>query len=508
MRWPLISASLIVAIITGTFAAFVILKDRDEAIARAAERTSSISRMIIAHGDASAGIADQIVNVAMPLVAAWDLKDTTLGAELSIRLKQLVGNNSHVASAAILDAEGTVLVTSRDYPPQPLNIADRPFHKAHAAGAADPLIVGDKVAGPISGRKRFTFSRANRNTDGSLRAVVVVAIYTSSMDVLYAEAANWPGARAGLYGPNADVLAQAQTASLASLEFRKEIEQIATTSLSDSGTTITHSEPEPRIVSWNRSKTYAGIYSASSQTMDEALKAWRSRAVMTGILVGVANIIFWGFAFYAARNAEARQAARSHELAVREIHHRLKNSLQMISSLIRMRSAKFTDPALKEVVNEITNDLKAVAEVNSLVQAASTLGTVDIAQTVKTLCEYLRRTYHAEIDFKSAGPIVINANHATALSVIVNELVTNAIKHGGGRVDVNCWNTADTLHIEVSNGGAKLAEGFDVEEAQGFGLRAVRAMVSGFDGKIIAENLEHGGALFAVAVPMSVLLRK
>ena len=76
MRWPLITASLIVAVITVTFASFVILKDRDEAIARAAERTASISRMIIAHGDASADIADQIMSVAMPLVAAWDLKDS------------------------------------------------------------------------------------------------------------------------------------------------------------------------------------------------------------------------------------------------------------------------------------------------------------------------------------------------------------------------------------------------------------------------------------------------
>ena len=111
-----------------------------------------------------------------------------------------------------------------------MNIAERPFHIAHAAGAADPLIAGDAAAGPITGRKRFTFSRANRNADGSLRAVVVAAIYTSSMDVLYAEAANWPGARAGLYGPNGDVLAQAHTASRASPAFLAEVEKIALTS--------------------------------------------------------------------------------------------------------------------------------------------------------------------------------------------------------------------------------------------------------------------------------------
>lgn len=508
MRWPLITASLIVAVMTGAFAAVVILKDREEAIANAAERTASISRMIIAHGDASADIADQIMSVAMPLVAAWDLKDMTQGAELSIRLKQLVGNNSVVAAAAVLDAQGNVLVTSRDYPPQPMNIAERPFHVAHAAGVADPLIAGDAAAGPITGRKRFTLSRANRHPDGSLRAVVVAAIYTSSMDVLYAEAANWPGARSGLYGPNGDVLAQAQTDSRASPQFLAEVERAALASADSSGTMIATSEPESRIVSWSRSETYPGIYAATSQGLAEALKTWERRAWLTGFLIAAANVMFWGFAYYAARSIEARHAAESHELAVREVHHRLKNSLQLISSLVRMRSAKFTDPQLREIVNEITNDLKAVAEVHTLVQGASKPGAVDIARTIKTLCEYLRTTYHANITCRSATSAIIDANHATALSVIVNELVTNAIKHGGRHVDVSYRSTADTFHIEVSNDGAGLPEGLDVQSTEGFGLRAVRAMVSGLGGKVIAESLSGGGALFAVAIPMSTLLKK
>jgi two-component sensor histidine kinase len=508
MRWPLITASLVVAVMTVVVASAVVLKDRAEAIDRAAERTASISRMIIAHGDASADIADQILSVALPLVAEWDLKDVTKGAELSLRLKQLVGNNSVVASAAVIGADGTILVTSRDYPPPRLNIADRPFHIAHVAGAADPLIAGDEAAGPITGRKRFTFSRANRYADGSLRAVVVAAIYTSSMDVLYAEAANWPGARAGLYGPHGDVLAQAQTASRSSPALIAEVERIALTSANYSGTAISKTEPETRIISWSRSRTYPGLYSVTSQTMAEALKAWQRRAWMTAILVAASNIMFWGFAYYAAKSVEARHAAESHELAVREVHHRLKNSLQLISSLIRMRAAKFTDPQLKEIVNEITNDLKAVAEVHSLVQGASKPGTVDIAQTIRTLCEFLHTTYGADMTCRSSSSVIINANHATGLSVIVNELVTNAIKHGGGRVEVNCWSTPDTLHLEVSNDGASLPDGFDVESAVGFGLRAVRVMLTGYNGKIAARGLDRGGALFAVSIPMSALLRQ
>jgi two-component sensor histidine kinase len=173
-----------------------------------------------------------------------------------------------------------------------------------------------------------------------------------------------------------------------------------------------------------------------------------------------------------------------------------------------MRSAKFTDPQLREVVSEITNDLKAVAEVHSLVQGASKPGTVDIAQTIKTLCEYLHSTYRAEMTCNSTSSVIINANHATALSVIVNELVTNAIKHGGGRVEVSCHNAADTFHIQIMNDGTQLPDDFDVETTDGFGLRAVRAMLSGYGGKIHARSRDDGGAVFTVSLPMGILLQK
>ena len=166
MRWPLTIASVVVSLLTASIAAFMIVKDRQEAIAQASERTSSISRMIIAHGDASASIAEQIVSVALPLVAQWDLRDTATGKDLHDRLRLLVGNNSDVAAAAVLDGKGNLLVTSRDFPVEPMNLSDRPFFGLHAAGSTGSLITGDEAAGPVSGRKRFTFSQSDLNSNG------------------------------------------------------------------------------------------------------------------------------------------------------------------------------------------------------------------------------------------------------------------------------------------------------------------------------------------------------
>ena len=503
MRWPLTIASVVVSLLTASIAAFMIVKDRQEAIAQASERTSSISRMIIAHGEASASIAEQIVSVALPLVAEWDLRDTAMGKDLHDRLRLLVGNNSDVAAAAVLDGKGNLLVTSSDFPVEPINLSDRPFFDLHAAGSTGSLITGDEAAGPVSGRKRFTFSQSDLNPNGALRAIVVVAIYTSAMDVLYAEAANWPGSRAGLYAAGGDTLAQAQTVSRASKAFLLDIERHANTG--SSGTVISTAEPEARIASWNRSENYPTMYSAASQSMNEALKAWHGRTWMIVLFTIVANLLFWSLAHFAARSTQAQEAIKAQDLAMREVHHRLKNSLQLMSSLIRMRSAKYTDPMLREVVNDITSDLRAIAEVHNLVQTASSFGEVDIASATKTLCSHLRRTYHAEISCDAAGPIIISATHATSLSVIVNELITNAVKHGGGAVDVRCWKSEEQLHVAVTSNGTALPDDFSLEAATGFGLRALRALVSGFEGKITAANDEHGFARFLVAIPMTVL---
>jgi two-component sensor histidine kinase len=504
MRWPLTIASLVVSLLTGSLAASMIVKDRQEAIARASERTSSISRMIIAHGDASASIAEQIVSVALPLVARWNLRDAGKGKELHERLRVLAGNSSDVAAAAVLDGRGNLLVTSRDFPVQAMNLSDRPFFGIHAAGSPGPLIAGDEAAGPVSGRKRFTFSQSDLNPNGSLRAIVVVAIYTSGMDILYAEAANWPGSRAGLYAVGGDVLAQAQTESRATKPFLLDIEAHATNAAS--GTIISNAEPETRIVSWSRSALYPSMYSAASQSLNEALLSWHSRAWIIVASTIVANLLVWALAHFAARSTQAQEAIKAQDLAMREVHHRLKNSLQLISSLIRMRSAKYTDPLLKEVVTDITSDLQAIAEVHSLVQTASSLGEVDIAHTVETLCNHLRKTYRADINCDAAGPIIINATHATSLSVIVNELVTNAVKYGGGQISVRCWRAEEQLKVAVTNNGKSLPDSFSVETDMGFGLRALRALVSGFEGKMTAGNSQEGSASFLVTVPMAALL--
>lgn len=507
-NWLVIVALVLAAAFSAAVAGLLVWRDRADAVARAAERTASISRLIIAHAEAAATVADRIISVAVPPVSAWNLTDEPRAAEIADLLRMSVGENDVVASAAVIDAAGNVLVTSRSYPSKPLNVADRPFMAGHRAGLTDPLIMGDPVPGPISGKKRFTFSRAIRNPDGSIHAVLSAAIQTASFDILYKEVANWPDAETGLYAMGGDILAQVQTAPRASQAFLKVLEAHMAASATSGGTAVLANGQAPELVSWSVSGEYPGLYSATSEPLDDVLRTWRTRTFTTIMLVALGNILLWAFSLVAILMSSARRAVELHELSAREVHHRLKNSLQLISSLIRMRSAHVKDEGARKTVEEILVDLQSVAKIHSLLQNVPGQGHIDLAESLTLLCDHLRATYRVDINLQCAGTVPVNASHATGLSIILNELVTNAIKHGGGAVMVSCTVKDGTLLLRVLNDGRPLPEDFAIGESGSFGLRAVNAMVKGFKGTLAASNLPDGRVQFAITMPQAELMRQ
>ncbi|MFO1130834.1 MAG: histidine kinase dimerization/phosphoacceptor domain -containing protein [Hyphomicrobiales bacterium] len=503
MRRVLISACVMFAVATGAVAAYIISQDRADTLRVVGERTRSMSRMIIAHGDAATDAAQQIISSALPLVRGWDLADRDTGRTIFLRLQGMVQGNSIVAGAWVLDSHGDSVADSRTFPPMPMNEAGRPYFTAHVSGAADPVITGDDRPGTTPGKEHFTVSRAVRNQDGTLKAIIAVGVYKNSFDTLYKEAVTWPGARAGLYTTKGDILARIRSVKRASPGFVQEMN--VRVEAQPSGTALVRQDDEPRIVSWNRSATHPSVFATSSQPVTDALEEWQARAWTTALLTLAVNAVFWGLAWFILRWSVARQEAEAHALAVREVNHRVKNSLQLISSLMHIRARKTDDPAYRDAAKELTSQLTALAETYRFVQGAGSLEAVDAAVTLQGLCRHLEETYGVPLAVDAPPALTIHANHATAFAVIVNELVTNAIKHGGGKVKVALGVDGDVLRLCVSSERGHLPDGFSVDEQKGFGLRAVRSMLQPLGGRMTATNDDAGGSSFTVTVPAAAL---
>ncbi len=505
MRGILVAACTLFALATGAVAFSIADRDRIQTLRVVEERTASMARMIMAHGDAAADGAMQIISTIAPMAEGWDLRENGEGRDIALHFKEMADSSTLISSAWIVDARGTNIVDSWGYPAKPVSAAERPYFKAHLAGAEDPVIMGDEVPGSVTGRERFTISRAIRNPDGSLKAVIAVGIYKGIFDTLYQEAVTWPDARAGLYTVSGDVLARIETPTRASPGFNRSV--IGRVSQMRSGTDVITAGDDTRIVSWERSPQHPQLFATSSQPVSTALADWRTRSWITALFALAANIVFWILAWIAYRASKVQEEAKANELAVREVSHRVKNSLQLLSSLMQVRARKTDDPAYKEAVREVTGQLTALAETYRFVQSAPVLGTADAAGTIKGLCRHLAETYGVDIDVAAASAVIINANHSTAFAVIVNELVTNAIKHGGSPVKVTLGEAKDRTWISVASAEGRLPEGFEIAEQPGFGLRAVHSMVIALNGTITARNLPQRGTIFSIEIPNAALHR-
>lgn len=502
MRRILLLACVLFAFATGAVAAYIITEDRADALRVVGERTRSMARMIAAHGDGAVDSAKQIINSVEPVVRGWDLADGDTARLIHSRLLEITKGTNFIASGWVVDSSGASIVDSWTFPARRIDARDRPYFKAHASGAVNPVIVGDEQPGSVTGQERFTVSHAVLNADGSLKAIIVVGIYRSSFNTLYKEAVTWPGARAGLYTLSGGVLARIKNVQFASPAFvedmRRRVETVP------SGTALVQREEEARIVSWNRSLRYPQIFATSSQPVTDALQAWNARAWTTALFALAANLVFWGLAWFILRWAVARQEAEANALAVREVNHRVKNSLQLISSLMQIRARRTEDAAYREAVKELTGQLSALSETYRFVQSADSLEAIDAAVTLQRLCRHLEESYKVEINVEAKPPLLIHADYGTGFAVIVNELVTNAMKHGGGPVNVYLAEDKEHLQLTVISSEGQLPPGFDIDEQKGFGLKAVRSMLQPLGGRMTATNRERGTA-FAISIPAAAL---
>src|SRR3954447_3139003 len=320
----------------GTLTAVSIVRDRTAVLQAITERTHSMARVIMVHGELAIEDANKIIAALDGPVRAWDLSEPQEGRRLSALMGELLAGSPQISSVWVLDGKGISRLHSWADPAKPMDATGRSYFKAHLQGAPEPVILGDSRPGGETGKQRFTFSRSQRDPDGSLHAVLAVGIYNDYFNWFYAEVASWPGARAGLYNLEGGVLGRPQAPQRASPEYVAEVE--AGVRSSPGGSRIIAEPDGTRLASWQRSAKYPSLYAASSQPVDLALADWRQRSWVLALAVGLLALGVSGITYFAVRATAARRAVQQQEMLAREVHHRVKNSLQMAVSLLTLRA--------------------------------------------------------------------------------------------------------------------------------------------------------------------------
>jgi two-component sensor histidine kinase len=194
----------------------------------------------------------------------------------------------------------------------------------------------------------------------------------------------------------------------------------------------------------------------------------------------------------------ARLAVSMAEIMAREIDHRVMNSLQFISSLLAMqcRAPNLTDLAAEQL-QMAASRVAAVARVHSNFMDAGT--EVSCISFIRRLCADLSNILGKPIGVQGSEGNV-PATRIQPIGLLVNELVTNAAKHGMGKIDVTYRIESDVHELSVCDDGEGLPAGFDpAQNVTGLGMRVVTILASQLGGRITAHpNLTGRGSCFTV----------
>jgi two-component sensor histidine kinase len=177
----------------------------------------------------------------------------------------------------------------------------------------------------------------------------------------------------------------------------------------------------------------------------------------------------------------------SKDATIREIHHRVKNNLQTISSLLRLQSRRLTHPEAVSAVGESVRRIRTIALVHEALsrEPGDDVTFLEIVRPLLRLAEEGLQSPDRPVRFTVEGDGGrIPATIATPLSVVLTELLQNAVEHAfgegssGGSVVVRLAHDDDHLTITVVDDGRGVASGFDLEQATGLGLSIVRTLVT------------------------------
>jgi two-component sensor histidine kinase len=184
---------------------------------------------------------------------------------------------------------------------------------------------------------------------------------------------------------------------------------------------------------------------------------------------------------------------------LRELQHRVMNSLTLLTSVLRMQNRLITDPRVKDQLGRAEARVYSMAAVYRHLYQEETAESVDFGELLRTICQETQRaytgTYRASINV-TADPLMVSMSNATSLAMLVNELITNALKHAypdGGPISISLRRIADgAIELRVADRGRGLPEDFAAGESASLGMKIITGTAQQLRGVFEINRLEPG----------------
>lgn len=200
-------------------------------------------------------------------------------------------------------------------------------------------------------------------------------------------------------------------------------------------------------------------------------------------------------------NSELDAKNKQNELLLREIHHRVKNNLEMVKSLIALQSAKLEDGASKKAMLASQNRVQSMGIIHQKLYQGENLGSIEMKDYFMNLSEGVLDTFNAEDKVKiecAMDDLNLDVDTAVPIGLIVNELLTNALKYAfpegtKGKINISLSQENNTLLLKVSDNGIGKTQG-SKPKGTGFGTQLIELLTKQLNGTI-SEDHQNGTAV-------------
>ena len=192
--------------------------------------------------------------------------------------------------------------------------------------------------------------------------------------------------------------------------------------------------------------------------------------------------------------AQIRAQLQEKDVLLKEVHHRVKNNMQVVSSLLNLQSRRVKDPAVSEMFKESQGRIRSMALVHERLYQSTDLSRIEFSEYLRNLATHLFHSYQVDasrVQLKiEAEEVHLNINTAIPCGLIVNELVSNALKHGfpegrRGQLGIDLRRVAgDGYVLRVMDDGVGFPEALDFRKTETLGLQIVNTLVSQIDASI------------------------
>ena len=185
------------------------------------------------------------------------------------------------------------------------------------------------------------------------------------------------------------------------------------------------------------------------------------------------------------------------EYLLKEIHHRVKNNLQVISSLLSMQARKATDAKVKEVLTESQNRVKSIALVHEKLYQSRSLDRIEYGDYLTKVVTHLFESFNAnpaQIGWKvDAKDVYVSIEQAVPCSLILNEMITNSLKYafpGGrkGHIAISFALNDNNYTLDYRDDGVGVPPGANLERAGSLGMQLINGLTRQLDGKIAVDT--------------------